>query len=70
VNGLISQDYLTPQEQREELQRLAPEVQREFLRRLPPEERLAGLSREEMSASLQKMQAQRPSRKGKPRRKS
>jgi hypothetical protein len=44
---------------------LVPEVQREFLRRLPPEERLAGLSREEISAHLQKMRPGCPSRKGK-----
>jgi hypothetical protein len=63
-------ESLTPEGQREVLQSLTPEVHREFLRRLPPEERLAGLSKEEISSYLQKLQAERPSRKGKPRRKS
>jgi hypothetical protein len=43
---------LTPEEQREALERLSPEQRREVLQALPPEERLAGLSPEARLAGL------------------
>jgi hypothetical protein len=43
---------LTPEEQRQALQRLPPEQRRELLKSLPPEERLAGLPPEERLAGL------------------
>jgi hypothetical protein len=43
---------LTPEEQREALERLSPEHRREVLQALPPEDRLAGLSPEARLAGL------------------
>ena len=43
---------LTPEEQREVLERLTPEQRREILQSLPAEERLAGLPAEERLAGL------------------
>jgi hypothetical protein len=47
---------LTPEEQREALERLSPEHRREVLQALPPEERLAGLSPEARLAGLSEEQ--------------
>jgi hypothetical protein len=72
---------LTPEEQREALERLSPEQRRQFLqslaleerqevsRSLPPEERLADLSTEEIRQYLEKRGAQEPAGSRKPRRK-
>jgi hypothetical protein len=69
---------LTPEEQREALERLSPEQRREVLQALPPEERLAGLSPEERLADLSPEQIRqyldrlttgRPAAARKPRRK-
>ncbi len=50
---------LTPEEQREALQRLPPERRREVLQALPPEERLEGLSLEDRLAGLSEEQVRR-----------
>ncbi|HZY85811.1 MAG TPA: hypothetical protein VFE78_13335 [Gemmataceae bacterium] len=60
---------LTPEEQREALERLPPERRREFLESLPPEERLAGLSAEQIRQYLDRLTAARPAIPRKPRRK-
>jgi Mg/Co/Ni transporter MgtE len=48
---------LTPQEQREALERLSPEHRRELLQALPPEERLVGLSEEQIRQLLDQLAA-------------
>jgi hypothetical protein len=60
---------LTPEEQREALERLSPEDRRELLQALPPEERLAGLSEEQVRQLLERLAAGRPGQPRKPRRK-
>jgi len=72
---------LTPQEQREALERLPPErrrevlqslppaERREVLQSLPPAERLAGLSVEQIQQYLDQLTAGRPAQPRKPRRK-
>jgi hypothetical protein len=72
---------LTPEEQRETLERLPPErrrevlqslpaeERREVLQSLPPEERLAGLSAEQIRHYLDQLTAGRPTASRKPRRK-
>jgi hypothetical protein len=60
---------LTPEEQREALQRLPPEVQEQVLRSLPPEKRLAGLTAEQIRQYLDRLTAERPREPRKPRRK-
>jgi hypothetical protein len=57
------------QEQREVLERLPSERRRELLESLPPEERLAGLSAEEIRQYLDRLEAARPARPRKSRRK-
>jgi Mg/Co/Ni transporter MgtE len=59
---------LTPEEQREALERLSPEHRREVLQSLPPEERLAGLSVEQIRQYLDELTARRSSGARKPRR--
>ena len=44
--------HLTPEEQREALERLPPEQRRQVVQSVPPEERLAGLPPEERLAGL------------------
>ena len=60
---------LTPEEQREALERLSPEHRRELLQVLPPEERLAGLSEEQVRQLLDQLAAGRTAQSRKPRRK-
>jgi Mg/Co/Ni transporter MgtE len=60
---------LTPQEQREALQRLSPEHRREILRSLSPEELLGVLSAEQIREYLEQRTAARPSKPRTPRRK-
>ncbi|HJT75659.1 MAG TPA: hypothetical protein VJ739_00500 [Gemmataceae bacterium] len=59
---------LTPQEQREALERLPPEHLREVLQSLPPEERLADLSTEQIQQYLAQRAAGQRSGPRKPRR--
>jgi hypothetical protein len=69
---------LTPEEQREALERLSPDRLREVLQSLPPEARLAGLPAEARLAGLspaqirqylERLTADRPTKPRKPRRK-
>jgi hypothetical protein len=60
---------LTPEEQREVLERLSPEDRREVLQALPPEERLAGLSAEQIRQYLERLTSRGPAASRKPRRK-
>jgi hypothetical protein len=60
---------LTPQEQREVLERLPPERLREILEALPPEKLLAGLPAEVIQQILDQQKARRPAEPRKPRRK-
>jgi Mg/Co/Ni transporter MgtE len=69
---------LTPEEQRQALERLSPEQRRQVLQSLPAEERLAGLPVEERLAGLpaeqirqllEQLTAGRPAEPRKPRRK-
>jgi hypothetical protein len=60
---------LTPEEQREALERLPPKRRREVFESLPPEDRLAGLSAEEIRKYLDLLTAGRPAQTRKPRRK-
>jgi hypothetical protein len=60
---------LTPEEQREALQRLPPERRRQVLQSLSPQERLAGMSAEEIREYLDQLTAGRPAQPRKPRQK-
>jgi hypothetical protein len=60
---------LTPQEQREALERLSPQDLREVVQSLPPEVRLAGLSEAQVRQFLDQLAADRTSQPRKPRRK-
>jgi hypothetical protein len=60
---------LTPEEQREALERLSPEQRRELLQSLPPEERLADLSTEQIRQYLDQRTAGHPAESREPRRK-
>jgi hypothetical protein len=60
---------LTPEEQREALERLPPERRRDLLQSLPTEERLSGLSAEQIRRYLDQLTAGRPPQPRKPRRK-
>jgi hypothetical protein len=60
---------LTPEEQREAIERLPPERRQKFLELLPPKERLAGMSAEEIRQYLDELTAGRPSKPRKQRRK-
>jgi hypothetical protein len=60
---------LTPEEQREALERLPPEKQQEILKALPPEKRLAGLSAEQILEYLERLTTGRPTTARKSRRK-
>jgi hypothetical protein len=60
---------LTPEEQREALERLSPEHRRELLQAMPPEERLVGLSEEQVRQLLERMTTGRTAQPRKPRRK-
>jgi hypothetical protein len=60
---------LTPEEQREALERLSPEHLRELLQALPLEERLVGLSEEQIRQLLDQRAAGRAAQPRKPRRK-
>ena len=51
--------HLTPEEQREALERLPPEQRRQVVQSVPPEERLAGLPPEERLAGLPPEQIRR-----------
>src|SRR5262249_28503685 len=58
---------LTPEEQRQALERLSPEQRQQVLQSLPAEERLAGLSEEEIRHYLERLTADRSSEPRKPR---
>jgi hypothetical protein len=60
---------LTPQEQREALQRLSPDALREFLQAMSPEELLAGLSEEQVRRLSEQLATGRPGQPRKSRRK-
>src|SRR5439155_26850483 len=60
---------LTPEEQRESLERLSPEHRREALQLLPPEELLAALSAEQIRKYLDQLAAGRQAQPRKPRQK-
>jgi hypothetical protein len=60
---------LTPEEQREALERLSPEHRREVLQALPPKELLAALSVEQIREYLDQLTAGRPEQPRKARRK-
>jgi hypothetical protein len=60
---------LTPQEQREALERLSPEHRREVLQSLSPEERTADLSTEQIRQLLAQRAGGQPTGSRKPRRK-
>ena len=55
---------------KEYLENLTPEQRMKVLQNLTPEQRLAGLSAEEIAKYLKKLRSERPSRKGKLRRKN
>lgn len=60
---------LTPDKQREVLERLSSELRQEMLQSLPIAERLAGLSPEQIRQYLEQMPAPRPAKPRKPKRK-
>jgi hypothetical protein len=60
---------LTPEEQREALEKLPPEERREVLQTVPLEDRLAGISAEQIRRYLERLTAAQPPERPKRRRK-